>query len=388
MKSPVPFHLVPPGGTIGMLGGGQLGRMFAIAAAQLGYRVVVFSDRADCPAAAVSHQSIVGELTDRDRLDEFAAQCDVVTLEFENLPVDEVSYLASKVAVYPAPEVLRISQDRRLEKQAFADAGLTVTPFRVVNDHDDLRAAINELGLPVVLKTARDGYDGKGQWKIEDADATSLQQLVIDRPMIAEAWITHQREISVIVARTHDGQCVTYPAFENQHRNHILDVSFCPSRIESETEAEAAELAIEAAETISLVGLMCVEMFQDTDGRLMINEVAPRPHNSGHLSIEACTTSQFEQQVRVVCGLPLGDTSLRVRAAAMVNLMGELWSGGEPDWNIVLTTPGLHLHLYDKGQAATGRKMGHITATGSDASELAAKLVSIRDSLVAVLGLV
>jgi len=386
MRSPVPFQTVPPGGTIGMLGGGQLGRMFAIAAAQLGYRIIVFSDRADCPAASVSHQSIVGELTDRERLDELAAQCDVVTLEFENLPVDAVAYLASKVAVYPTPEVLRISQDRRLEKQAFADAGLAVTPFRVVNDHGDLRAAINELGLPVVLKTARDGYDGKGQWKIDHADETNLQQLVIDRPMIAEAWITHQRELSVIVARTHDGSCATYPAFENHHRNHILDVSFCPSRIAPETEQEATNLAIAAAETISLVGLMCIEMFQDTAGQLMINEVAPRPHNSGHLSIEACNTSQFEQQVRVVCGLPLGDTSLRVPAAAMVNLMGELWSEGEPDWSIVLAIPGLHLHLYDKGQAAIGRKMGHITATGHDAGEIAAKLIAVRDSLVAVLG--
>lgn len=368
-----------------MLGGGQLGRMFAIAAARLGYRVIVFSDRADCPAAAVSHQTIVGELTDREQLDEFAAQCDVVTLEFENLPVDAVSYLASRVAVYPAPEVLRISQDRRLEKQAFAEAGLAVTPFRVVNSHDDLHSAITELGLPIVLKTARDGYDGKGQWKIDDASLSTLEPLIIDRPMIAEAWITHQRELSVIVARSHDGQCVAYPAFENQHRNHILDISFCPSRVTVETETRATKLAIAAAEVLSLVGLMCVEMFQDLAGRLMINEVAPRPHNSGHLSIEACHTSQFEQQVRVVCGLPLGDTSLRVPAAAMVNLMGELWNEGEPDWRVVLASPGLNLHLYDKRQAAVGRKMGHITATGSEASEIVATLVAVRDSLAPML---
>ncbi len=368
-----------------MLGGGQLGRMFAIAAAQLGYRVIVFSDRADCPAAAVSHQTIVGELTDREQLDEFAAQCDVVTLEFENLPVDAVSYLASQVAIYPAPEVLRISQDRRLEKQAFAEAGLAVTPFRVVNNHDDLQSAIHELGLPIVLKTARDGYDGKGQWKIDDASPSNLKQIIIDRPMIAEAWITHQRELSVIVARSHDRQCVAYPAFENQHRNHILDISFCPSRVTAETETSATKLAIAAAEVLSLVGLMCVEMFQDLAGRLMINEVAPRPHNSGHMSIEACHTSQFEQQVRVVCGLPLGDTSLRVPAAAMVNLMGELWNEGEPDWRVVLASPGLHLHLYDKRQAAVGRKMGHITATGCEASEIVATLVAVRDSLAPVL---
>jgi 5-(carboxyamino)imidazole ribonucleotide synthase len=372
---------VLPGRTIGMLGGGQLGRMFAMAAAQLGYRVIVFSDTANCPAATVASQTIVGALTDHDRIDELAAQCDVVTLEFENLPTEAVQYIAKRVPVYPEPEVLRIAQDRRLEKQLFADAGLRVTPFRVVNNHADLRQAIDELGLPVVLKTARDGYDGKGQWKIGEAEASDLSQFIIDRPMIAEAWITHQRELSVIVARTAEGQVAVYPAFENEHRNHILDVTICPARISSTIQAEATKLAIAAAEAISLIGLMCVEMFQGEDDHLMINEVAPRPHNSGHLTIEACHTSQFEQQVRVVCGLPLGDTSLRVPAAAMVNLMGELWNEGEPDWSKVLSHPGLQLHLYDKGRAALGRKMGHITATGNDASEIAKRLVSVRDSL-------
>jgi len=372
---------VSPGQTIGMLGGGQLGRMFAMAAAQLGYRVIVFSDQANCPAATVASQTIIGELSDQDRIDEFAAQCDVVTLEFENLPVEAVQYLASRVPVYPTPEVLRIAQDRRVEKQTFADAGLPVTPFRAVNDHEDLQNAIFELGLPVVLKTSRDGYDGKGQWKIGPEQADDLSQFIIDRPMIAEAWITHQREISVVVARGLDGEIAVYPAFENDHRNHILDVTVCPARISPAIESEAKRLAISAAEAISLVGLMCVEMFQGADDHLMINEVAPRPHNSAHLTIEACHTSQFEQQVRVVCRLPLGDTSLRVPAAAMVNLMGELWNGGEPDWSRVLATPGLHLHLYDKGRAAIGRKMGHITSTGKDATEIATRLKSVRDSL-------
>jgi len=372
---------VAPGGTIGMLGGGQLGRMFAMAAAQLGYRVIVFSDKANCPAATVAYQTIVGELTDRDRIDELAAQCDVVTLEFENLPVDAVRYLASRVPVYPSPEVLRIAQDRRLEKQTFLDAGLAVTPFQIVNDQSDLEAAIERLGLPVVLKTARDGYDGKGQWKIGKTEAKDLSQFPIDRPMIAEAWITHQREISVIVARSQHGEIAVYPAFENDHRDHILDVTVCPARITPAIQAEATQLAIAAAEAISLIGLMCVEMFQGVDDHLMINEVAPRPHNSAHLTIEACHTSQFEQQVRVVCGMPLGDTSLRVPAAAMVNLMGDLWSDGEPNWSEALSAHGLHLHLYDKGHAAKGRKMGHLTATGNDASEIAKRLMSIRDSL-------
>ena len=370
-----------PGATVGILGGGQLGRMFAIAAAQLGYRVVVYHDNADCPAGKVSHSLVIGKLSDTEAIDRFAAMCDVVTLEFENLSTDAVAYLASKVPVYPTAEVLRIAQDRRFEKQTFADAGLAVTPFCVVNDHSSLREAIDKLGLPIVLKTARDGYDGKGQWKISEDQSPHFKTFVIDRPMIAEAWITYQRELSVIVARSHDGSAAAYPVFENRHNNHILDVTICPANVSEQTQTAAVQLAIAAAIAIDLVGLMCIEMFQDSEGRLMINEVAPRPHNSGHLTIEACQTSQFEQQVRVVCKLPLGDTSLRVPAAAMVNLMGELWSDDEPEWAIALSSPGVHLHLYDKGHPATGRKMGHMTATGDDAELLATRLSEIRDQL-------
>lgn len=381
MSTESSFRVVQPGGTIGMLGGGQLGRMFAMAAAQLGYRVVVFSPQSDCPAGEVAYHTIVGELTDHERLDEFAACCDVVTLEFENLPVDMVSYLASKVAVYPSPDVLRIAQDRRLEKQTFADHGIPVTPFRVVNNHDDLRRAAQELGLPLVLKTARDGYDGKGQWKIGEDEAKSLESYVIDRPMIAEAWIRYQRELSVLIARSHDGTTATYPIFENEHRNHILDVTRCPANVSDETLQEATRLAIAAANAIGLLGLMCVELFHGEDGRLMINEVAPRPHNSGHLTIEACHTSQFEQHVRVVCGLPLGDTSLREPFAAMANIMGDLWSDGEPAWSNAITMPGVHLHLYGKRHAAIGRKMGHITVTGNGPPHVLSRLHAARQSL-------
>ncbi len=364
-----------------MLGGGQLGRMFAIAAAQLGYRVVVLSEVMECPAAAVAGETLVGELTDRALLDKFASRCDVVTMEFENLPVDAVQYLATSVPVIPGPDVLRIAQDRRLEKQTFADAGLAVTPFRVVNDHADLQRAVQELGLPLVLKTARDGYDGKGQWKIGLEQSEALDQFVIDRPMIAEAWITHQRELSVIIARSQDGEVAVYPPFENVHRHHILDITLCPARISARTTDAAVKLARLAAEAIGLVGLMCVEMFQDEDESLMINEVAPRPHNSGHLTIEACHTSQFEQQVRVVCGLPLGATTLRPPCAAMVNLMGELWEHGEPNWSAALKTTGAHLHLYDKSQAKKGRKMGHLTGTGDNLQALTDNLIRLRASV-------
>lgn len=383
---------IAPGGTVGMLGGGQLGRMFALAAAPLGYRVVVFADHADAPAAAVAHRCVVGDLSDRALLDQFAQQCDVITLEFENIPVDSVRYLAERVAVFPSADVLRIAQDRGIEKQTLSAAGLRVTPFRLVSCVDDALAALDELGQPIVLKTTRDGYDGKGQWKIE-----SRQRLVelagrggdsggIDfaRPLIAEAWVAYQKEVSVIIARGHSGQTAVYPVFENRHRNHILDLTLCPAEISSDISRKATAMAIAAAEAISLVGLICIEFFLDQRGELMINEIAPRPHNSGHLSIEACHTSQFEQQLRAVCGLPLGSTELICPAAAMVNLMGELWQGGPPDWTEVLQTDGAHLHLYDKGQAKSGRKMGHITLVASEGGPPPPQhLLQLRDSAAA-----
>lgn len=379
--------VIAPGGVIGMLGGGQLGRMFAIAAAQLGYRVVVLADHPRSPAVAVADQALVGTLTDHGLLDQLAEQCDVVTLEFENIPVESVRYLAQRVGVYPSADVLRIAQDRGIEKQTLRDAGLPVTPFRLVSCYTDAVAALQELGEPIVLKTTRDGYDGKGQWKIasqaalEDLAARPLDQGGLDfqRPLIAEAWVHYQREISVIIARGHSGETAVYPVFENRHRNHILDVTICPAEISDLLQQRAAEMAVQAAEAIGLVGLICIEFFLDQDDALMINEIAPRPHNSGHLTIEACHTSQFEQQLRAVCGLPLGSTELVFPRAAMVNVMGDSWREGQPpDWTPILKIPGAHLHLYDKGQAKLGRKMGHITLTGA-ASEQAP---AVRDALL------
>jgi 5-(carboxyamino)imidazole ribonucleotide synthase len=365
-------RVILPGSVIGMLGGGQLGRMFAIAAAQLGYRVVVLADHQDAPAAAVAQRTIVGEMTDHRLLDQLADLCDVITLEFENIPVETVRYLTARVGVFPSADVLRIAQDRGIEKQTLADAGLPVTPFRLVSSRSDAAAALDELGEPIVLKTTRDGYDGKGQWKIESE--TALDQLAarspeqggIDfgRPLIAEAWVNYQKEVSVIIARGHNGETAVYPVFENRHRNHILDVTICPADISESLARRATEMAIGAAEAISLVGLICIEYFIGGDGELMINEIAPRPHNSGHLTIEACRTSQFEQQLRAICGLPLGSTDLIFPSAAMANVMGDRWQAGQPpDWIPILKTPGAHLHLYDKGEAKIGRKMGHITLT-------------------------
>jgi 5-(carboxyamino)imidazole ribonucleotide synthase len=370
-----PHRPILPGSVIGMLGGGQLGRMFAIAATSLGYRVVVLTDRPDCPAATVAHETIVGDLKDRSTLDCFAKACDVVTLEFENIPVDAVDHLGNKVDVFPSAHVLRIAQDRGIEKQALRDAGLPVTDFRLVGSLADAEAAIASLGIPIVLKTTRDGYDGKGQWKIDSIEnlhnwhnhTIEDNGLRFDRPLIAEAWVPYEKEVSVIIARNRRDNrydVAVYPVFENCHRNHILDVTRCPATITSDTESEARRMAIAAAEAIDLIGLICIEFFVLPDGQLLINEIAPRPHNSGHLTIDACHTSQFEQQVRAVCGLPLGNPTLMVPAAVMANVMGEMWHHGEPDWGAILEVSDAHLHLYDKGTAKKGRKMGHVTLTG------------------------
>ncbi|TVQ03181.1 MAG: 5-(carboxyamino)imidazole ribonucleotide synthase [Planctomycetaceae bacterium] len=392
-----PPRPVLPGSTIGMLGGGQLGRMFGLAAAQLGYRMVVLGDAEDCPAAPVSVRTLVGSPDSSALLDEFASLCDVATLEFENIPVSTVAYLAPRLKVYPQAAVLRVAQDRVLEKQTLAAAGLPVTPFQPVSSPGDLQNARQSLGLPIVLKTTRDGYDGKGQWKIRSESelrewtepTTGEATDRFDRPLIAEAWVDYQREVSVLVARgaaplaaptdSDPFPVAAYPVFENRHRNHILDVTTCPASIAPTTAERATELAIHAARSLGLFGLMCIEFFIDEQGDLLINEIAPRPHNSGHLTIEACQTSQFEQQLRAVCGLPLGDPALIVPAAAMVNVMGDAWRNGTPDWDAILSIPGAHLHLYDKRSPKLGRKMGHVTLVGQpqvvDAGVLAVRQI-------------
>lgn len=394
----VPPRIVLPGSTIGMLGGGQLGRMFAIAAAQLGYRTLVLGDADDCPAGSVSNEALIGPANSRPLLDQIAKRCDVVTLEFENIPVDAVEYLAERVGVYPQANVLRIAQDRGIEKQTLADAGLPVTPFHLVHSPADLEHARHKFGLPLVVKTTRDGYDGKGQWKIESAaefrewvDPTLPSQTSrFARPLIAEAWISYQKEVSVIIARgaarsdsgrTEHFPVAVFPVFENQHRHHVLDVTSCPASLEPATAQQAREMAIRAAKTLGLFGLICIEFFIDSRGELLINEIAPRPHNSGHLTIEACQTSQFEQQLRAVCGLPLGNPELIVPAAAMVNVMGQAWRDGTPDWCALMKVPGSHLHLYGKDNAKPGRKMGHVTLVGQP-DELPSRVQSVQRILL------
>lgn len=351
--SPAPL---PPNSTIGIFGGGQLGRMTALAAARLGYRCHVFTPEQDSPAAQVCAAATVADYADRRALDRFAAAVAVVTAEFENVPADALRYLDARVPVRPGPEVLAVAQDRIKEKTFCNSAGAPTTPFRAVRGPGDVAAALAELGAPAVLKTARMGYDGKGQAKLEaGADPAAAWAALQTAEGIVEAWVAFEREISVIVARGADGAMLAYPAVENRHKHHILDETLAPAAIAAPVAAEADRLAKLLAEKLDVVGLLAVEMFVTRQGRVLVNEIAPRPHNSGHWTIDACATSQFEQCVRAVAGLPLG--SVAYASAVMKNLIGD--EAGR--WLEVLKDPAAKLHLYGKAEARPGRKMGHVT---------------------------
>lgn len=376
----------PPGATIGMLGGGQLGRMFALAAQAMGYRVVVFDREPNSPASQVANDSVLADFEDRSALDEFASLCDVVTLEWENIPTATVRRVTETSPVYPSADVLRVAQDRRREKQTLADFGLPVTPFAAVETFEDAKRAADQFGYPIVLKTTRCGYDGKGQRLVRTADALAATcESFAGEPLVAEKWIAHQRELSVLIARNFRGEMAVYPLFENRHEHHILDLSICPADDLERYQEPAERIARVAAESLGVVGLLCVELFQTLDGQLLINEVAPRPHNSGHLTIEAAVTSQFEQHVRAVCGLPLGATTV-TRPAAMVNLLGDLWqtpspAATSPAFENVFAVPEAHLHLYGKASARAGRKMGHITALADTVEEAIERAETARQSI-------
>jgi 5-(carboxyamino)imidazole ribonucleotide synthase len=357
--------------------------MFAMAAASMGYKVVVFCAGENEPAAQVAHRCVFGRLDDTDAVTRFAKQCDVITLEFENLSADMIAKCSEFAPTYPNANVLATAQDRLVEKSTLRDAGLPVTPFAEVHDGVTLVAASGNLGWPMIVKTARSGYDGKGQQKVDAISFAPEVPWDSADSWIAETCIPFEREISVVVARTVDGRTKCFPAFENDHANHVLDVTTVPANISPELEERAREIAIAATEALEVVGLICVELFVPEEGDLMINEVAPRPHNSGHLSIEAMETSQFQQHVRAVCGLTLGSTELIGGAAAMANLLGDLWKedGTPPDWNAALAVPGVNLHLYGKQTAKPGRKMGHLTATANTIEEAKKRVESARDAL-------
>ena len=370
-----------PGSAIGVLGSGQLGRMFAIAARQMGYRVHTFSPDTDTPTGQVADVEVTAAYEDLDRVRDFARGVKVVTFEFENVPAETAAAAAELAPVRPAGEVLHVTQQRLREKTFLSRHGFPVTPFRAVRTGAELREAARELGLPAVLKTASFGYDGKGQVKLgSSADVDAAADRVGGREHVYEAFVDFEREVSVVAARGIDGSFADWGVFENTHRNHILDLSVAPADVPPAVKNEAAEIARGILEQLGVVGVLCVEFFLTRSGKLLVNELAPRPHNSGHLTIDGSVTSQFEQQLRAVCGLPLGSTHMP-RPTAMANLLGDLWMGGEPQWPAALAVPGVKLHLYGKAEARPGRKMGHLTATADTAAEATRLAVRARDLL-------
>jgi 5-(carboxyamino)imidazole ribonucleotide synthase len=371
--------ILPPA-TLGVLGGGQLGRYFVMAARTMGYRTIVLEPDPSAPAGAAADVHLAAAYDDPDALARLAAECAVITTEFENPPAAALHRLADTTSVRPRPEAIEVTQDRRTEKRFLADAGVPVAPFAVVDTAADLEMPLAERGVayPAILKTARLGYDGKGQVTVHDDDElrAAWQQLG-EVACVVEQRLPLDREVSVVLARGADGVCATFPTVANTHVRGILDLTVVPAPDEDDDHHAAADLAITIAEALDYVGVLAVEMFV-VGGRLLVNELAPRPHNSGHWTLDAAATSQFEQQVRAVCGLPLGDPSLTSGGAAMVNLLGDEWAGGDPDWAAALARPGAHLHLYGKAEPRPGRKMGHLTLAADSADEAAELALAAR----------
>ena len=372
---------VLPGSVVGVLGSGQLGRMFAIAARRMGYRVHTYSPDADTPTGQVADLEIQGAYEDLDAVEAFARNVKVVTFEFENVPFATTVAAEKHAPVRPAGSVLHTSQQRLREKGFLRNAGLPVANFFAVRTLADLEAGIRRVGLPCVLKTASFGYDGKGQSKIETIEqAADAWKSIAGHEAIVEAWVDFEKEVSVVAARGMDGSFAHWGVIENDHHHHILDISTAPAIVTPAVEKSAIELARTVLEQLQVVGVLCIEMFLTRRGELLINELAPRPHNSGHLTFDASVTSQFEQQLRAVCGLPLGSTEL-LHPAAMANLLGDLWTGGEPDWAAALAIPAVKLHLYGKIEPRRGRKMGHLTALAASSAEAREKVLEARRRL-------
>lgn len=366
-----------PGATLGVLGSGQLGRMFAIAARRLGYRVEVYSPDQNTPAGEVANREWVGAYDDFDRLAQFAEEVDVVTLEFENVSVLAVHAIEKFAPVRPGPNVLHTSQHRSREKTWLQSQGIPTAPFAIVKSAVDLVAAMSRPGIEGhgILKTASWGYDGKGQIRVRSTDdlPAAWKALNTDEAVL-EGIVDFDHELSVIGVRSPQGDFRVYGPIHNIHRNHILDISICPpSSLDMQTRGQAILMCRQIMEGLDAVGILCVEMFVKKNGQLVVNELAPRPHNSGHLTIEGFRSCQFEQQVRAVCGLPLGSTE-QIRPAAMANLLGDVWEApGGPNWPALLAMPNVKLHLYGKAEPRNGRKMGHLTAL-AETPELAEEM--------------
>ena len=373
--------MILPGSTIGVLGGGQLGRMFAMAARRLGYRVHTLAPDDDTPTGQVADLEINASYDDLDAIRAFAQRVDVVTFEFENVSAAAAAAAEEHAIVRPNGRALMIAQHRIREKTFLADHDIPVAPFAPIRTDADLAVAATSVGCPAVLKTAEFGYDGKGQAMVSaTGDLAAAWASLGKRESILEAFIDLDREISIIGARGVDGAWSHFGPIENAHARHILDVSVAPANVPAATAGLAVDVTRSVMEALEYVGILCIEFFVARDGSLLVNELAPRPHNSGHLTFDACRTSQFEQQLRAICGLPLGSPEL-LQPAAMANLLGDVWAGGEPNWAAALALPDVKLHLYGKSTPRPGRKMGHLTVLAPTGAEARARVVRARELL-------
>ena len=374
--------LLPPA-SLGVIGGGQLGRMFVQAAQRMGYRAGVLGMIAEGPAPQVADWSVIGPPDHLPALRSFASKAEGVTVEFENVSAPALRWLRNqKKVVRPGWRTVWTAQDRLREKSFLAAHGFPLAPWHPVRSGEELAAAARTLGVPFLLKTAASGYDGKGQVRVEEADGGPSAWSQLGRvPCVAEGWVRFAAEVSVVVARGADGEAATFPVALNHHERHILDTTSSPAPVGPAVAQATRDLALSVAQALGTVGVLTVEFFLKADGDLVINELAPRPHNSGHLTIEAALTDQFEQQVRALCGLPLGPTAL-TSPAAMANLLGDLWQGGEPDWSRMFRLdPAVKLHLYGKRTPAPGRKMGHLTVLDPDREAALARVLAARRAL-------
>ncbi len=371
--------ILPPA-MLGIIGGGQLGRMFTMAARSMGYRVTVLEPDQDCPAGTLADVHLCAPYDDRPALDHLAATCLAVTTEFENVSALGLQRLAESVRVSPSAAAVSIAQDRILEKTFIQGAGLRVAPFAPIESLADLQKPLASL-LPGILKLAQLGYDGKGQIRVDSEEDVRQGFIALgEKPCVLERRLELELELSVIVARTSPSVVRTFPVAENQHAGGILDISLIPARVSEKVAQMAREMALQLAEALDYVGVLAVEFFLLKDQQLIINEIAPRPHNSGHFSLDGTLTSQFEQQVRTLCGLPPGDTQL-LSPVVMINLLGDLWGTKDPDWSILLDQPNVLLHLYGKASARPGRKMGHFNVLGDDLQRILKQATDLRDQL-------
>jgi 5-(carboxyamino)imidazole ribonucleotide synthase len=376
--------IILPNSTIGVFGGGQLGRMFAIEARKMGYRVHTFSPDTDTPTGQIADHETVAAYEDLDAVRQFAGSVDVVTFEFENVPSATIVAAADLVPVHPRGDILHTTQNRLREKTFLSTNGFPVTPFKHIKVLDDLYRGTTELGFPCVLKTAGFGYDGKGQSKLEAPHDIEPAFAGLDgAEAVLEAFVDFDKEVSVVCGRGQDGAFVHYGVIENQHSNHILDISFAPAVVTDVVAVDAVAITRSIAETLDYVGTLCVEFFVTKRGDLLVNELAPRPHNSGHVTFGPCVTSQFEQQLRAVCGLPMGSSAFH-QPAAIANLLGDIWNDGEPDWSAALAGHDVKLHLYGKLEPRTGRKMGHLTAVADTAGNAAGIVRAARAKLMRI----